>query len=70
MMRSFGVAMAAVVLNLALSIRGGQTGIPTSGDFRIAFLATAALALGAVLWYLPLEHDVGNHVSGRRSRSA
>jgi EmrB/QacA subfamily drug resistance transporter len=67
LMRSFGVAMAAVVLNLAVALRGGEAGVPTLIDFRIAFLATAVLALGSVLWYLPLERNVGDHVSGRRA---
>jgi EmrB/QacA subfamily drug resistance transporter len=66
LMRSFGVAMAAVVLNLAVALRGGQPGVTTLIDFRIAFLVTAALAIGSVLWYLPLERNVGDHVSGRR----
>ena len=66
LMRSFGVAMAAVVLNLAVALRGGEPGVTTLIDFRIAFLVTAALAIGSVLWYLPLERGVGDHVSGRR----
>src|SRR6185312_1959817 len=53
LMRSFGVAMAAVVLNLAVALRGGEPGVTTLVDFRIAFLVTAALAIGSVLWYLP-----------------
>jgi EmrB/QacA subfamily drug resistance transporter len=64
--RSFGIALAAVVLNLAVALRGGQPGITTLVDFRVAFLVTAALAFGSVLWYLPLERTVGDHVSGRK----
>ncbi len=67
LMRSFGVAMAAVVLNLAIAMRGGQPGVMMLFDFRVAFLVTAALAFGSVLWYLPLERNVGDHVSGRRA---
>jgi MFS family permease len=66
LMRSFGVAMAAVVVNLAVAFRGGTPGAATLIDFRIALLATAAVALGSVLWYLPLAKNVGDHVSGRR----
>lgn len=66
LMRSFGIALAAVVLNLAIAIRGGQPGVTTLVDFRVAFLVTAAVCLGSVLWYLPLERGVGDHVSGRR----
>jgi hypothetical protein len=67
LMRSFGVAMAAVVLNLSIALRGGTPGVATLIDFRIALLVTAAVALGSVLWYLPLERSVGDHVSGRRA---
>lgn len=67
LMRSFGVALAAVVLNLSVALRGGTPGIATLSDFRVALLVTAAIALGSVLWYLPLERNVGDHVSGRRA---
>jgi len=66
LMRSFGVAMAAVAVNIAVALRGGTPGTATLIDFRIALLVTAAVALGSVLWYLPLEKNVGDHVSGRR----
>jgi EmrB/QacA subfamily drug resistance transporter len=65
LMRSFGIALAAVVLNVAVALRGGQPGVTTLVDFRVAFLATAAVAFGSVFWYLPLERNVGDHVSGR-----
>ena len=65
-MRSFGVAMAAVAVNVAIALRGGAPGTASLVDFRIALLVTAAVALGSVLWYLPLEKNVGDHVSGRR----
>ena len=70
LMRSFGVALAAVVLNIAVAVRGGLPGVPTLIDFRVAFLVTAAVALGSVLWYLPLERNVGDHVSGRRAAAS
>lgn len=66
LMRSFGIAMAAVAVNIAVALRGGTPGAATLIDFRIALLVTAAVALGSVLWYLPLEKNVGDHVSGRR----
>jgi len=66
LMRSFGVAMAAVAVNIAIALRGGMPGSAMLIDFRIALLVTAAVALGSVLWYLPLETNVGDHVSGRR----
>ena len=70
LMRSFGVALAAVVLNVAVAVRGGLPGVPMLIDFRVAFLVTAAVALGSVLWYLPLERNVGDHVSGRRTAAS
>jgi EmrB/QacA subfamily drug resistance transporter len=70
LMRSFGVAMAAVVLNLAVAYRGGMPGVLTLIDFRIAFYVTAGICLGAVLWYLPLEKNVGSHVSGHQRANA
>jgi EmrB/QacA subfamily drug resistance transporter len=66
LMRSFGVAMAAVAVNIAIALRGGTPGTATLIDFRIALLVTAVVALGSVLWYLPLKKNVGDHVSGRR----
>jgi hypothetical protein len=66
LMRSFGIAMAAVAVNVAIALRGGTAGAATLIDFRIALLITAVVALGSVLWYLPLEKNVGDHVSGRR----
>ena len=56
----------AVAVNLAVALRGGTPGGATLIDFRIALLVTAVVALGSVLWYLPLEKSVGDHVSGRR----
>ena len=66
LMRSFGVALAAVVLNIAVALRGGTPGVLTLVDFRVALLVTAAVAFASVLWYLPLERNVGDVVSGRR----
>jgi hypothetical protein len=59
--------MAAVAVNLAVTLRGGTPGAAQLIDFRIALLVTAIVALGSVLWYLPLAKNVGDHVSGRRS---
>jgi EmrB/QacA subfamily drug resistance transporter len=66
LVRGIGVAMAAVVINVAIAARGGIVGNPTILDFRIAFFVTAAVALGSVLWYLPLDKGIGDFVSGRR----
>jgi MFS family permease len=64
---SLGVACAAVLLNLSLSVRGAPR--LALGDFRFAFAAMAAAALGAALWFLTLPADVGAEVSGHRRRA-
>ncbi len=66
LIRGVGVSVAAVVLNLAIAFRGGQIGIPTVADFHVAFFVVAAIGLSSVLWYWPLEKNIGDHVSGRR----
>ena len=70
LVRGLGVAMAAVVVNLAIAARGGQAGVPSLVDFRVGFVATAAVALCSILWYLPLEKGIGDLVSGRRRELA
>ena len=66
LIRGIGVAIAAVVLNLAIAARGGQAGIPTVVDFRIGFLVVAVVGLSSVLWYWPLDRGIGDLVSGHR----
>jgi hypothetical protein len=64
---SLGVACAAVLLNLSVSLRGAPR--LALADFRFAFAVMAAVALVSGLWFLTLPADVGAEVSGHR-RSA
>jgi EmrB/QacA subfamily drug resistance transporter len=63
---SFGVATAAVFLNLSLALRGAP--MLALIDFRLAFVAMAALAAASALWFSSLGPDVGREVSGHRPK--
>jgi MFS family permease len=54
-----GVALGALLLNLAVVLRGGSTLAPDLVDFHVAFLGGAALALVAALGMLQLERHAG-----------
>jgi EmrB/QacA subfamily drug resistance transporter len=62
--RGLGVAIAAVILNLAVILRDGPAGTLTETDFRIAFAVNAVVAFASLLWYLSLPSGVAAHVSG------
>ncbi len=62
--RAIGIALAAVLLNAAVGLRGDRgLALP---DFRIAFVAIAAVGLGSLFWYWPLERHAGAELSGHR----
>ncbi len=61
---SLGVAIAALLLHLSLAGRPAST--LTSHDFTIPFLVVGILGMLSSLLFLPLEHDAGEEVSGRR----
>lgn len=65
--RAVGIALAALVLNTATALHGGVSGEPGIGDFHIAFIGSALLAIAAVVRYLALPADAGAHVSAGRS---
>jgi EmrB/QacA subfamily drug resistance transporter len=65
---SLGVAAAAVLLNLSLTVRGAPT--LALVDFRFAFAAMAAVALAAAVWFWTLHPEVGREVSGHRPKTA
>ena len=65
--RAIGVGFAAVLLNVSLAFRGGQT--LSMIDFRIALLVIAAVALLSLLWYLPLEHGAGAELTGHDKKT-
>jgi EmrB/QacA subfamily drug resistance transporter len=60
---ALGVALAAMVLNLAASRHGGRLEL---GDCRLAVMAMAAVSLAAVPSFLRLPSDAGAEVSGHR----
>ena len=60
-----GVAFAALALHLAAFVTGTTaTQTYTIADFRIAFAATAALAIVAAIAFTRLDPDAGAEVSG------
>ena len=61
---SLGVAVAAVLLNLGLALRGGPR--LALVDFRFAFGVLSTVALGSALWFLSLPAGAGAEVSGHR----
>ena len=63
-MRSLGVAIAAIVINLSAALAGG--GDPGLWDFRVSLIATAAIGLASLYWYVPLARDTAAEVSGQR----
>ncbi|HEY5211250.1 MAG TPA: MFS transporter [Stellaceae bacterium] len=66
--RAIGVALAAMMLSLAVALRGGDSlGL---GDFRIGFAGIAVIGLLSLPWYWPLAPDSGAELSGHRPRAA
>ena len=59
---SVGVGAAALILHLALVLRGAEQVV--AGDFPPAFLAVALITASAALIFLPLRRDAGGSVSG------
>ena len=59
-----GVAVAAAVLNLSQTLRGGETAV--LADFRWAFLAVATIGTLSAFRFLGLPHDAGAEVSGHK----
>jgi EmrB/QacA subfamily drug resistance transporter len=61
-----GVAFAALALHLAALANRNAAGGFTVGDFRLAFVITAALALYSALAFRRLAPDAGAETSGHR----
>ena len=61
---SLGVAVAAAVAGLSMTVRHGER--LALGDFRVAFLVAAALAFASLIWMIRLPPDAGSEVSGHR----
>ena len=64
--RAVGIALAALLLNALVGLRGDIGGQPTITDFHIAFLAAALLPLIAMTRYFTLSPNVAAHVSEGR----
>lgn len=62
--KAFGVAISALVLNLALAYRGAID--LEAMDFVLAFAAISAVSLAAVPLFLTLKPDAGAQVSGHQ----
>jgi len=61
---SFGVAIAALLLHV--SLKGRPASALTAHDFILPFVVVGVLAMLSSLLFVPLEHDAGEEVSGRR----
>jgi EmrB/QacA subfamily drug resistance transporter len=63
--RAIGVALAATVLSVSLTLRGGDT--LDLADFRAGFVVVAVMALGSLFWYWPLHPASGADLSGHKA---
>jgi EmrB/QacA subfamily drug resistance transporter len=59
-----GVAVGAVILRVITRVHGHSSAFPGIGDFRLAILCVAVLALAPVLESLGLEYNAGAITSG------
>jgi len=61
--RAIGISIAAIILNLAVSLRAGEIGSAlTQADFRLAFFALGLVAIASVVSYMRLPRDVAKHL--------
>jgi EmrB/QacA subfamily drug resistance transporter len=65
-----GVAFGAMALHLAAFLGGSRGRVFTVGDFRIAFVAAAVLALAAALEFARLSPDAGAEATGHAKKDA
>ena len=61
-----GVAIAAILLNLAAALHSETSDALTLTDFRIVLLAQAGIVLLSLAWFLGLPRNIGAEVSGHR----
>ncbi len=65
--RAMGVALGAILLNVAVSLRNGRAAhLLAQVDFRIAFAVMVLVSLLSVLWYWPLRKDTGAQLLNRK----
>jgi multisubunit Na+/H+ antiporter MnhB subunit len=62
--RGVAIAFAAILLTLAMALRGGDR--LEMSDFRVALLVTACIACASVVSYLRLHGTTASEVSGHR----
>jgi EmrB/QacA subfamily drug resistance transporter len=65
---SAGVAVGALVLHLAMLVRGAGEGVPATHDFTVAFLLVGGASLVSVLFFRGLDPSAASEVSGHRPR--
>ena len=63
-----GVALGAILLQVAMVLRGAPDAALSVADFRFAFIAVALLGLVSGLFFLTLKPGDGGEVSGHRAR--
>jgi hypothetical protein len=63
-----GIAFGAIALHAAVLIHGNHAQLSLA-DFQTAFLIVSALVLVSVLYFMAIEPDAGQEVSGH-TRSA
>jgi len=63
-----GIAAGAIILQLALVLRGAAHGPLAVGDIRYAFLAVALLTFVSLAFFLHLAAGAGAEVSGHRRK--
>jgi hypothetical protein len=68
MSSGLGIALGAVLLQIAPLLHASAGGLLTPGDFRIAFCATSLLALASVLQFWSLPRAAGDTVSGHHPK--
>jgi MFS family permease len=62
---SVGVGIGAMVLHFTIAMHGA--GPITAADFPPAFFLVGAIAIGSMLFYLPLAANAGAEVTGHRA---
>jgi hypothetical protein len=62
---SVGVGIGAMVLHFAIAMHGA--GPITAAEFPPAFFLVGAIAIGSMLFYLPLAANAGAEVTGHRA---
>jgi hypothetical protein len=66
--QSIGIGFAAILLGMLR--HGHAAGALRASDISPAFIIIGAISFLGLAFFLPLSHDVGSEVSGRRSRTA